>query len=148
MYLERKNYTFAAYAPFDRTLSIYTIVHMYIPMYFMWGFSFQGMFLLIFYLILECVCLLTAKAKGKLLYILLVQTKKLKLKKTLLQNISGLASLFKNISIPLAFFISLLSWVLAIPVDLGGLGTLKNHFFHTFNSVSALIAVLFYNNKV
>ena len=55
---------------------------------------------------------------------------------------TGLTSVLRDVSFPVAIFISLLSWGLLIPVDQGGLATFKNHFFHTFNSLSVLASML------
>ena len=59
--------------------------------------------------------------------------------------IVGLTTFLQNLSFPMAFFISLLSWSLQIPVDHGGLSTLKNHFFHTGNSLTCLISMCVYH---
>ena len=57
-------------------------------------------------------------------------------------NPTGLTSVLRDVSFPVAIFISLLSWGLLIPVDEGGLATFKNQFFHTFNSLSVLASML------
>ena len=79
----------------------------------------QGMLLLSIY----CVCTLSEERYSKL---------------------TPLAKLMQNLSFPIALFISILSWCLNIPVDYGGLWTFKNHFFHTFNSISCLLSMAFY----
>ena len=53
-----------------------------------------------------------------------------------------MTSVLRDVSFPVAIFISLLSWGLLIPVDEDGLATFKNHFFHTFNSLSVLSSML------
>eukprot|EP00092_Neocalanus_flemingeri_P031791 GFUD01034534.1.p1 GENE.GFUD01034534.1~~GFUD01034534.1.p1 ORF type:complete len:234 (+),score=28.53 GFUD01034534.1:72-773(+) len=59
-------------------------------------------------------------------------------------QLKTLTTLMQNVSFPVALFISALSWVLKIPVDYGGLWTFKNHFFHTFNSLSCFVSMAFY----
>ena len=59
-------------------------------------------------------------------------------------NLRNVTTLMQNVSFTIALFISALSWGLTIPVDLGGLWTFKNHFFHTFNSLSCLTSMAFY----
>jgi len=54
----------------------------------------------------------------------------------------GVTSVLRDVSFPVAVFISLLSWGLLIPVDEGGLATFKNHFFHTLNSLSVVLGML------
>ena len=56
--------------------------------------------------------------------------------------IAGVTSILRDVSFPVAVFISLLSWGLLIPVDEGGLATFKNHFFHTFNSLSVVLSMM------
>jgi len=56
--------------------------------------------------------------------------------------LQGVTSVLRDVSFPVAIFISLLSWGLLIPVDEGGLATFKNQFFHTFNSLSVLASML------
>ena len=53
----------------------------------------------------------------------------------------------QHISFPVAILISLLSWLLGIPVDYRGLATFKNHFFHTFNSLSCLLCLYFSDHE-
>ena len=60
---------------------------------------------------------------------------------------SGSTIFLQHISFPVAFLISLLSWSLGIPVDYRGLGTLKNHFFHTFNSLSCILCLYFSDHE-
>ena len=55
-----------------------------------------------------------------------------------------LNTLLQNVSFPVALFISAVSWSLQIPVDAGGLWTVKNHFFHTANSLSCLLSMVSY----
>ena len=55
---------------------------------------------------------------------------------------SGLTTCLRHIAFPVAILISLLSWGLGIPVDYRGLGTFKNHFFHSLNTVSCLLSIL------
>jgi hypothetical protein len=59
-------------------------------------------------------------------------------------KLNNITTLMQNVSFPIALFISALSWGLQIPVDYGGLWTFKNHFFHTFNSLSCLTSMAFY----
>jgi len=54
----------------------------------------------------------------------------------------GVTSVLRDVSFPVAVFISLLSWGLLIPVDEGGLATFKNHFFHTINSLSVVLGMM------
>ena len=56
--------------------------------------------------------------------------------------IAGVTSILRDVSFPVAVFISLLSWGLLIPVDEGGLATFKNHFFHSLNTASCLLSML------
>eukprot|EP00092_Neocalanus_flemingeri_P032196 GFUD01034993.1.p1 GENE.GFUD01034993.1~~GFUD01034993.1.p1 ORF type:complete len:202 (+),score=10.95 GFUD01034993.1:53-658(+) len=60
----------------------------------------------------------------------------------LLPNMKDVTNYLQNLSFPLAIFISNISWGLGIPVDLGGLWTFKNHFFHTFNSLCCIMSML------
>ena len=53
----------------------------------------------------------------------------------------GVTRVLRDVSFPVAVFISLLSWGLMIPVDAGGLATFKNHFFHTFNTMSVILSM-------
>ena len=57
---------------------------------------------------------------------------------------ADLTTLLQNVSFPVALFISSVSWCLQIPVDAGGLWTVKNHFFHTANSLSCLLSMVSY----
>jgi len=56
-------------------------------------------------------------------------------------SLKGWTNVLQNISFPVAILISLLSWSLGIPVDYGGLSTFKNHFFHSLNSIYALLSI-------
>ena len=53
--------------------------------------------------------------------------------------VTKLTVVLMNVSFPIAVFISLLSWCIGIAVDEGGLGTFKNHFFHTVNTATCLL---------
>jgi len=65
------------------------------------------------------------------------------------KNVTGavrLERVLRSTSFAMALFISFISWVLLIPVDQGGLYTVKNHFFHTLNSVYCLVEILINSN--
>lgn len=57
-------------------------------------------------------------------------------------RVPGVTKVLRDISFPVAIFISLLSWGLLIPVDAGGLHTFKNHFFHTTNSLVVVLTMI------
>lgn len=87
--------------------------------YFLPALTFQGMFLLAAYTIVRQMEMISSQNAG----------------------VRALSQLLMNISFPMAFFITLLSWGLAIPVDAGGLWTFKNHFYHSINSIICLVYV-------
>ena len=59
-------------------------------------------------------------------------------------QLGPVTTLLQNVAFPTAVFISSVSWSAQIPVDHGGLATFKNHFFHTFNTLSCLLSMLVY----
>jgi len=86
--------------------------------YFLPALTYQGMVLLAIYSISQLIKGFLPANKG----------------------IQLLTLVLRNISFPIAVFISLLSWSLKIPVNYEeGLWTFKNHFYHTLNSTACLI---------
>ena len=64
-----------------------------------------------------------------------------------LPRVKVLTNLLRALAFPVAVFITNISWGLGIPVDLGGLWTFKNHFFHSLNSVYCVLTVFLYDQQ-
>ncbi|XP_023340144.1 uncharacterized protein LOC111710314 [Eurytemora carolleeae] len=54
---------------------------------------------------------------------------------------SRFEAILRSVSYSMAVFISIISWILLIPVDEDGLWTIKNHFFHTLNTIYCIVCI-------